>query len=364
MTSVLLWTCLAIGGVEIVPIAEPPGVRFTLAWPVGLATGDGASVDEAQAERWLRVVRLDAQGRPAEQPLLGSYRRAQDRLEFVPRFPLEPTGRYRVQFVDSAGVMRQQDHVAPALEPRPTATRVTAVYPTSDVVPANLLKFYIHFSRPMREGREIFERIRLVDDTGRDVPAPWRPTELWNSDATRLTLWIHPGRIKQGVALREVEGPVLEPGRRYTLVIPTVLRDAAGDALAAEHRKTLVTVNEDHTLPLVARWTLSPPRRGSRDPLVVVFPEPLDAALARRTIQVVDPAGRVVPGEVTLDQAERRWTFLPTALWQAGRYALEAESILEDLAGNTVVRPFEVDASAASVDPPGRRIEFMTRERK
>jgi len=40
-----------------------------------------------------------------------------------------------------------------------------------------------------------------------------------SGDAKRLSLWIHPGRIKNGVNLREELGPVLEPNRKYTLVL-------------------------------------------------------------------------------------------------------------------------------------------------
>jgi hypothetical protein len=49
---------------------------------------------------------------------------------------------------------------------------------------------------------------------GKDIPDPWRRTELWNEDATRLTLWIHPGRVKEGVNLREEFGAVLDPERK------------------------------------------------------------------------------------------------------------------------------------------------------
>jgi hypothetical protein len=40
---------------------------------------------------------------------------------------------------------------------------------------------------------------------------------------------------------------------------------------------------------------------------------------------------------------ETRWRFTPKAPWKAGTYHLVAETTLEDLAGNNLERPFEVD---------------------
>ena len=40
---------------------------------------------------------------------------------------------------------------------------------------------------------------------------------------------------------------------------------------------------------------------------------------------------------------EKVWQFTPTAAWEAGPYQLVADTRLEDLAGNSIARPFEVD---------------------
>ena len=37
--------------------------------------------------------------------------------------------------------------------------KVVKIYPTADVLPANHLKFYIYFDRPMRGGKELFNQI-------------------------------------------------------------------------------------------------------------------------------------------------------------------------------------------------------------
>ena len=79
------------------------------------------------------------------------------------------------------------------------------------------------------------------------------------------------------------------------------------------------------------------------DALTVTFPEPLDHALLLRLLQVVTPARLPVEGEVEVDREETRWSFTPAQPWQSGRYYLEVGTVLEDLAGNTLDRPFEVD---------------------
>jgi hypothetical protein len=58
---------------------------------------------------------------------------------------------------------------------------------------------------------------------------------------------------------------------------------------------------------------------------------------------VTDAAGRKVVGTVAVDEEETRWRFTPAAAWAPGRYFLVADTTLEDLAGNSIGRPFEVD---------------------
>ncbi len=60
-------------------------------------------------------------------------------------------------------------------------------------------------------------------------------------------------------------------------------------------------------------------------------------------IAVRDSRNRIVQGVVSLERAESLWRFTPDAVWTAGAYALDVGTDLEDLAGNAVGRPFEVD---------------------
>jgi hypothetical protein len=69
----------------------------------------------------------------------------------------------------------------------------------------------------------------------------------------------------------------------------------------------------------------------------------MDQALAQRLLRVEDESGAPVEGSVLLTDQERRWTFTPGSVWRPGRYQLIIPTTLEDLAGNNIGKPFEVD---------------------
>jgi hypothetical protein len=77
---------------------------------------------------------------------------------------------------------------------------------------------------------------------------------------------------------------------------------------------------------------------GTREPLRVAFGEPLDAALATRLIGIEGMAG-----DFSLADAESTLVFTPSASWESREYKLLVDTALEDLAGNRVGRPFDVD---------------------
>lgn len=76
---------------------------------------------------------------------------------------------------------------------------------------------------------------------------------------------------------------------------------------------------------------------------MISFPKPLDHALAQRMIRVVTAPGELVPGQPGLDDQERRWSFTPARLWNAGPHTVLVQTTIEDLAGNNIGKAFEVD---------------------
>jgi hypothetical protein len=227
--------------------------------------------------------------------------------------------------------------------------RLIQIFPSGSELPANHLKFYLEFSEPMREG-VFLEHCRLLDERGAEVNDPFRETELWSDDRRRLTLWLHPGRQKTGVNLNVDFGPVLQPGRSYTLVVSGRWPSAAGVPLGHETQKTFRAGARATSRLEANEWKIAPPRSASTDPLEVRFPAPLDHALLGRCLRVLDVQGVQIEGSAVISDGETRWTFTPREPWQNKGYRLAVETILEDLAGNSLARPFEVD-----LDGPPRR---------
>jgi hypothetical protein len=284
-------------------------------------------------------------------PMLGDYAVGADVIGFKPRFPIEPGVSYRAIFRPSnlpsgnraGGKMISSVFRAPSRSSIAT-TVVRQVYPGAALLPENLLKFYLHFSAPMRRGH-IYEHIHLRDEAGKDVELPFLEIdeELWDPTMTRLTLFIDPGRIKREVKPLEEIGPALEAGKQFTLVIDSAWRDASGNRLREEFRKRFEVGPPDREPPDPARWKVHPPKPLTSGALAVDFPEPMDHALAERMIRVTDDTGKVLQGKVTLETEERQWRFDPDRPWRAGSYRLVVQTTIEDLAGNNIGKPFEVD---------------------
>jgi len=275
-------------------------------------------------------------------PILGSYRIESEALIFQAWFPLQPGLRYRAVFTSaSEPVIRRFD--IPKSEAT-VSTTVEHVYPSTDRLPENQLKFYLHFSAPMSRG-EAYSRIHLLDERGDPVDLPFLELdqELWDREGKRLTLLFDPGRIKRDLVPHEEVGTSIKEGESYTLVIDRDWRDARGKSLKQDFKKFFSVVAADRETPDPQRWLLNAPQAGSVQPLSLEFPEPMDHGLLMRLLEVMDPQGNFVEGSIQVDRQETRWRFTPQEPWRAGDYSLSVDTTLEDLAGNRINRPFEVD---------------------
>jgi hypothetical protein len=308
--------------------------------------------------RWPELLRVAVAGRGDGPVMLGSYSVTSGKLRFAPRFAWQPGLSYSAELrrgqIDQDGepdgtpseLIAAEFTIAPAAPI--SRTRLEAVYPSSKILPENLLKFYLHFSAPMARG-EAYERIHLLDAEGRTIERAFLELgeELWDPAATRFTLFFDPGRIKRGLKPREDLGPVLLDGQSYTLVVDAAWRDASGRPLADAFGKSFEVGPPDEVSPDIRNWSLDVPQGNSLDPLAVVFPEPLDHALVTRLLSIVGPEGEELAGEALVDREETRWRFQPTTPWQPGLHYLRAGSVIEDRSGNSLARPFEVDVQRA-----------------
>ena len=287
-------------------------------------------------------------------PLLGSLSVEQGTLIFEPRFPLQPGLRYRA-VLDASSV--SPDILPTGLQSRRIAvdfdipdriasdpTKVKAVYPSTALVPENLLKFYVHFSAPMSRG-EVYRFVRLFDESNQVVELPFLEIEqeLWDSRQRRLTLFIDPGRIKRGLLPQEQVGTALVAGKQYRMVILQEWPDARGKQLQESFTKAFRVGPPDRTPLDPQKWSLKQPKAGTLQPLCVEFSEPLDHALLQRLLEVVGRERTPVAGAPEVSSEERVWCFKPEEPWSSGEFYLSISTALEDLAGNRIGRPFEVD---------------------
>ncbi|MCB1233033.1 MAG: hypothetical protein KDN19_22500 [Verrucomicrobiae bacterium] len=231
-------------------------------------------------------------------------------------------------------------------------------------LPANHLKFYLHFGQRMERG-DVFRYLRLIeiDESGREIAEvrePFREIELWDGSFTRLTVWLHPGRQKPGVNLNVEIGPVLEEGKNYRLEVSGKWPMENGEPLGESRSYRFRAEAPDSTQPDPNKWTIE-----IMDGVPVLRTgDKLDAASVRNSIHCRKDGGReeftiqlTTPDKTTkasyalnesvFELATPEEEFPLKALfpkpWQPGGYELIIDAKLEDLAGNSIARPFNLD---------------------
>jgi hypothetical protein len=252
----------------------------------------------------------------------------------------------------------------PKAPPAAPSTYVAHVYPSANTLPANALKLYVYFSASMSRG-DSWKHLRLLRDDKTAVEYPFLELdqELWDRDNRRFTILFDPGRIKRGLASLAEAGPALEAGHTYTLVIARDWLDGHGIPLVEEYRKTFRVTPADRKPPDPATWRLTAPRANTAEPLVIRFPKPLDYALLQHEIEIAPRGGAddrllssALPGAIAVAANETEWRFTPEHPWTRGDYKIVIRTTLEDLAGNHILRPFDVD----TFDPITRTVTSET----
>lgn len=224
------------------------------------------------------------------------------------------------------------------------APMVVTSYPQLDTVPENLLKIYLQFSQPMREGQSLTHISLLANgkDSLQNVFLDLQP-ELWNEDRTVVTLWLDPGRIKRDLQPHLRMGNPLQQQVKYTLAVSANWQNTKGIPLRQNYRWQFSTSVRDSLSPVPARWKLSTPARETKDPLLIYLSETLDHFLLQESFTIKNGNGTTVPGYWEITDKDRACRFIPSAPWAAGNYTIDIAARLEDLAGNNLNRPFDRD---------------------
>ena len=239
------------------------------------------------------------------------------------------------------------------------APRVVGVSPASVEIPANLLRLYVEFSAPMSlRGVERF--VRLLDGAGNEVPVAFVdvPDGLWDPTRRVLTLFVHPGRVKSGVALGEALGPVLSPGSSVTLQVEAGAPDADGRRTTEVFTRTWLVGESRRGALEPSRWLLGPPR-GPDEELTLTLPVLLDVQIAERALRVLGEEG-AVEGSWRPRAGAIGLEFRPDRPWTPGSYRLVVAPFLEDVSGNRPGRAFEREVNEGEPDPAAPRLEIAS----
>jgi hypothetical protein len=359
--ALLLDTCAinAEATIRLVASADPGN---KIVYVEGIEKEDLRALQSASADRLVEFFKLTIDGSTPDSelpPVLGNSALENDCLIFRPRFPLIAGQLYRAEFrsPSTRETIRRSLTFEKALPSEPS--RVLAIYPSASQLPRNVLRFYLHFSAPMQQGK-VYQHLLLTKVDGTRLNAPFLEVaeELWDPSGTRLTLLFDPGRVKQGLVPRDEDGAIFEIGTAYRFTVQSTWLDAQGRGLASIATKEFSVVEDDFVQPNPSNWQLHPPVCPDSKPsssgkqsttdvlssaLYIDVSETLDQALFQRCIKVFNPKMELIAGEVEIANEERRWIFRPQSTWESGTYTLKIDDVLEDVAGNSIARPFEVD---------------------
>jgi hypothetical protein len=103
-----------------------------------------------------------------------------------------------------------------------------------------------------------------------------------------------------------------------------------------------MAIDSDHRQPQIDEWKMEFPKIGSLDPLIIRFGESLENAIAMRGMQLYFQ-GAAMEGEFSLREQESECAFQPVNAWRIGVFELRVSSTMEDLAGNSLRKPFEIE---------------------
>jgi hypothetical protein len=245
--------------------------------------------------------------------------------------------------------------VASVVTSAAAASGVAAVYPSGASVPENLLRIELRFAAPLRQPLDM-SRVRLLDGEGQVIPEPFLDLPLPSADGRRVSLLLHPGRVKSGVGANLALGRALHAGTRVTLQVDD---PAIGPALRKSWRVAPFGARQ----PTPGAWTVDAPAAGTRQALVVHLHAPISAS-SEALIAVRRAQGGRLPGRVRLAHGETTWTFKPATPWLPGAHALVTHPDLESPEGHRACAPFE-QLAASHVDcEAGVEVDFVIARRR
>ncbi|MCY1707275.1 hypothetical protein [Pannonibacter sp. SL95] len=228
----------------------------------------------------------------------------------------------------------------PGAEPLPLTP---GLYPAR-FWPANILRLHLVFPQAIDAG-DSAQPVRLFDAAGRerlDVFADI-PGGLWSACGRILTVLLHPGRVKRGLAARDRLGPGLVAGETVTLTLSSALRGADGGPHGLPERFLI------RIAPPVFGPIPSVAFRRTGHGLRLGGPAPIDALGALSYIRLIAPDGAALFGRLA---PLTGWALhLSPSHAPCPHFRFEIVAALEDCCGNRRDAGFEVLAASSAMPP-------------
>ncbi len=240
---------------------------------------------------------------------------------------------------------------------------VVNIFPQSDSLPVNIMRFYVEFSHPMQE-MNIYEHVHLIDNKGQKGDSVFYqyPHEFWNNTRTKVSLLVDPGRVKRGLIAHNRLGRAFEEGVTYHLKIDSLLLNFEDQPLQKSVTKTFVAITEDIQAPNVNDWQLSQPRIETVEPLIINLKDKIDHVSAQTLLRITQN-NQLVEGHFEM-KGDTSLAFIPKSDWSRGKYQLSINSKLEDLTANSVNQVFDHNIADFQADiPPYYHLTFKAKQK-
>jgi len=269
-------------------------------------------------------------------PVLGKVIIAQEKLQFIPLIPFGWGQKYTLVYNNII------EYFTLTIPEHYEFLKVTNVYPSSERIPSNILKWYIKFSKPINTTL-IYKYIHFIQASGDTLSRAILPLEnaLISDNNTLLTVWIEPGRQKRGLGPNEQLGSVFSTNQNYQLRISRELKDQQGVSMLQYFRHRFLIKEADRIQPNINNWNIRIPNINTISSLLIECNESLDYGSSLNNIQIVDKDHKEILGQWQLTDEEKTISFTPSKIWKKGNYYILFNPNIEDLSGNNLYRLFD-----------------------
>ena len=285
--------------------------------------------------------------------VLGTTTVGNGELVFTPLLHFEWETHYTA-FID-----KQPYHFKLELPETYPRLRIVTVYPKQDILPANLLKWYVKFSKPINLSK-IYDHISIRDAQGQVVDRAILPLSppLISEDGTLLTLWIEPGRQKRGLGPNTRLGSVFTEGESYTLIIDENLKDMHGVSIATSFKHSFTIGTPDRRKPQWESWQVTSPDAGTKHPLHILCSESLDYGSLTDGLIVYSDSTSPIAVQTQWDESNKSISVEPLSNWKKGSYYILLKKSIEDISGNNLERLFDSEVTDSLPKNEDLRIYF------